>query len=351
VRTKFAEAYNAINLARNGGLDFYNASMPPFWELEGAPFGTGSDNLCTVVTGDTPDSEQGAARYFKLRLAAPGPVALVQEVARRFVQPAFTSEFGLRHTQMKDVPGFKPVPNDWHLDNARAPAGYEYLLEAQLISDCEISLCFSVRVVTGKAKISARFKMSATQTEEVVVYPALESGAWVRPVVIRDLSAKTLQSFAIIAEKLSSVGLAEVHVGCVMLINGAYAVVPYTGDPMADAIPPGTMVFAVGDSCPLGFEKVVLTNMPERSRAYLKNAASTDLVVEGDGKHSHSDALVKMEPEVNWVHQLTNLGRGAQGESTLFYPADDGGPPHTHPLSEAESTPPTRDIIMCRRIG
>lgn len=351
MRTKFAEAYNAINLARNGGLDFYNSSMPPFWELEGAPFGTGSDNLCTVVTGETPDSEQGAARYFKLRLVAPGPVSLVQEVARRFVQPAFATAFGLRYPAMKDVVGFKPVPNDWRLDNARAPAGYEWLVDAHLIGDCEISLCFSVRVTAGKAKISARFKMSATQTEEVVVYPALESGAWVRPVVMRDLSAKTLGAFSIVAEKHPSVGLAEVHIGCVMLINGSYAVVPYTGDPMAEAIPPGTMVFAVGDSCPAGFEKVVLTNMPERSRAYLKNSASSDLVVEGNGKHNHADAIVKMEPETDWVHQLTNYGRGAQGESTLFYPADDGGPPHTHPLSEAETTPPTRDIIMCRRIG
>jgi hypothetical protein len=341
MRTTTLNAYNAINLVRNGGLDMVGAEFPPFWSLAGADFGEGAGiNFVTVEQGKTPDSPRGAANYFRIRLMSPDPASLDHEFARRFVQPAFVSGLGTAYNSDPTSYG------DYHLDN-RSPSGYGSLSEVQLIRGVELTLSASLLVSFGRAKISFRLNFDNRRREydEKIIYPSLGVAGWVRPSVVFAPDRRPVQSLSIRVERAGT-DISEIRVGDVMLAAGSYKDLPYTGDPFADAVPKGTIVFAFGNSCPPGFEKLSLEGMPSKGRAFLKNAASTSLVVEGEETHSHESAKTEMYPLKDWRRTGVSPGEGEGNDD----PGDDALKVHTHKLEPASHVPPSRDVILCRRL-
>jgi hypothetical protein len=343
MRSKFLEAYNAINLIRNGGLDFVGSGMPPFWQLDGASFGGKTANICSVVKNETPVIEDAAVNYFKLFITSALPVTLRQIVAKRFIQPAFCKTM--------DTSNDGRLPDNHDMDNNRMPRGYDRMEACQLFRG-EMSFSFSVRVVSGAAKVSLRFRRPTADGDTRIVYPAAVSKTWSRPVVNEDIYRDIIESLDFVVEKVGG-EVAEVHLGAFMAAAGSYDTLPYTGDPMADAIPRGAIVFAVGTACPPGFEKVTLSGVPSKGRAYLKTTSPADLAVEGEEAHSHANMVERMEPEVNWPGlgvedgwgvAMDESGRGQQ------YPADLAWDPHTHPITPAVALPSSRDVILCKRL-
>lgn len=343
MRTTTLNEYNAINLVRNGGLDAVGTGIPPFWSLTGASFGEeAGTNFATVKQGETPDSSRGAANYFRTKVRSADPISIDHEFALRFIQPAFATDPGLRHGD--ENTSFE----NYFLDDDRIPCdGYRSITEIQLVRGVELTLSFSVRVVFGKAKISARLNYDdrKLEYEEKTLYAALGISGWSRPSVVFKANNRPVRSLSIRIER-SGTDLSEVHFGDVMLAAGAYKDLPYTGDPFADSIPKGAIVFAFGTVCPPGFEKVSMATMPSLGRACLKNAASSTLEVEGEETHSHDSAKMEMYPKTNWSKIICNPGR----EDEWVYPGDDASKAHTHKLEAAIHVPPTRDVLLCRRL-
>lgn len=350
MRSKFLEAYNAINLIRNGGLDFVGSGMPPFWQLDGASFGGQSPNVCSVVRGETPSSEHAAVNYFKVFVTSSAAVVLRYVVAERFIQPAFS----------KDVAAVSDGGAEYPLDSSRVPPGYMQMRACQLLYG-ELSASWSLRVVSGLVKISVRttvLGVAAQQGLTRVVYPAFTSKSWVRPVVRMPSDdsglefSQPIKAFEFYIEKVGG-EVAEAHLGAFMAASGAYDILPYTGDPMADAIPRGAIVFAVGDTCPPGFEKLVLAGVPSKGRAFLKSDAPADLAVVGEETHRHENMVEKMDPENDWPGLAVEEGWGvAMDESGRAekYPADLGWDIHTHPIDAASVLPSSRDVVLCKRL-
>lgn len=342
MRSKFLEAYNAINLIRNGGLDFVGADMPPFWQLDGASFGGQAANICSVVRGETPASENAAVNYFKLFLTSSTPVVLGHIVADRFIQMGFTTTI--------DTSGSGRIGTQ-DLDNNRAPRGYDEMTTCQLMAG-EMSFSCSVRVLSGTAKLSLRLRGNGGSGAQHVIYPSLVAKDWTRPTVNEDVRKRDVKYIDFIVEKVGG-EVAEVHLGACMAASGSYDALPYTGDPMADAIPKGAIVFAVGNVCPPGFEKLVLTGVPSKGRAFLKSTTPADLAVVGEEAHQHKQLTEKMEPEVDWPGLGVEGGWGvAMDESGRgqVYPADLAWNSHTHPVSAAVALPTSRDVILCKRL-
>lgn len=327
--TRFSVGFNAVNLIRNGGLDFLKdtASMPPFWGVEGADFlAVPPANTLSIVSGETPDSEFGAVNYFKILLASSTPAVLSQEFEERFIQMAFAEELG---------------------EGPRGLNRYRYEVPGcQLIAGW-VSVGLSVRVLRGSVSIAARlFTDSNRQTyEDVGLYQSLSTKEWGRPTIVKDLGMKMLRKIGLVFTSMTP-GLSEIHVGAVMMASGKFSDLPYTGDPMADAIPKGAIVFAFGDACPPGFEKMSLTPVPESGRIFFKQGTPS-LAVEGDERHNHSGASMTMNPEDDWA--ILSLVPTSFGSSYGRY-ADDGSEAHQHTLGLAKHVPPTRDVILCKRL-
>jgi hypothetical protein len=129
--------------------------------------------------------------------------------------------------------------------------------------------------------------------------------------------------------------------------SGSFSDLPYTGDPMADAIPRGTIVMAFGDACPPGFAAIDLEAPSKHGRIFPKNSSSPSMEVEGSEEHDHSQAEMTMNPERGW--DTEDFIPPPYGQS-FGAAADSGAEAHTHPLNEADHTPPSRDVILCKRL-
>lgn len=331
--TFFASHDNAVNLIRNGGLDFVKSTkdVPPFWSLSGAVADAiPPDNKFGLVLGEDPPSVLGAARYFKFDLYSPSKVSLYQEFENRFIQMGFVAELGDPWTD------FQPE---------RIPGKYD-IWETMHLRGIEVTFAFSIRVMSGKVKVSVRAKYKGLSDGVVVLDEALGSKDWIRPSHTLDLGPKKLKGLAIELERTQARASAEVHVGAIMLAVGGVEDLPYTGDPMADAIDAGTIVFAFGEVCPPGFEKMEFEEPPLFGRVYPKSGVpSEDLG--GAESHDHSGARMEMNPEVGWATiEAIPPQRGETGN----VPADEGQAKHTHPTSEVAAVPPTRDVILCKRL-
>lgn len=342
MRSKFLEACNAVNLIRNGGLDFAGSGLPPFWALEGASFAEQTPNNCTVIKNETPISVNAAVNYFKLFLSSPASSTLRYLAAYRFIQMGFCSGVTVA-TDGKF--------NYSTIDAARVPVGYDKMRICQLLRG-EMAFSWSMRVVSGMVKVSLCSREIGSRGIPVVVYSAAASRDWVRPVVNVDVERGALESVDFIIEKIGGEA-AEVHLGAFMGAAGSYDVLPYTGDPMADAIPKGAVVFAVGNFCPPGFERVTLTNVPSKGRAFLKATAPADLAVEGSETHKHTTMVEKMAPETDWPGLGVEDGWGVnmdESGTAKQYPADLAWDAHTHPTDSATSLPSSRDVVLCKRL-
>jgi hypothetical protein len=343
--SRFASAYNAVNLLRNGGLDFVKdaSTTPAFWTVEGAKAGVvPPDNSFSIVTGEDPQVEVGAARYFKVVLSNTTPVVIAQEFLDRFIQMAFDEEFGqFQH-------------NDYTSNDSRLDIQYKSL-GCQHISGIPVSVSFSMRVVKGSSGAKVRMENGdlqngVTRTSDTVATIANASNEWQRFTVVINPTQYMVKRLGIVLEKSSAVsGLAEVHVGAFQMSVGSIGDLPYTGDPMADAIPKNTIVFAFGDICPAGFEKLSFAAPRITGRVFFKDSKPMSLEVEGDEKHDHSGSEMTMNPEENWEKIFLVPTYPSEPENKGIV-ADSAVETHKHPLTKGLHVPSTRDVILCKRV-
>jgi len=339
----FSSDYNAVNLLRNGGLDFVKAgsSIIPFWELDGASLNAvPPDNAFDMVVRETQEVEHGAARYFKFLLSSDDPVTLSQEFSNRFIQMGFVDALGDPWTAAAE-----------HLETNRPP--WEHALEKKyatfdclLVRGIPVTLAFSIRVPQGRASLKVAAVPGNGSDIESEIQSRISSEDWLRPSRALDFGHRRIRKLKIVLSRDPGAGSTEVHLGAFMLAVGASSSLPYTGDPMADAFPPDTVVMAFGDVCPPGFERMVFAAPPEAGRVFPKGGAYSSDTVEGTETHSHEDASVTMNPERHW--STVELIPAASSGSVI---GDSGVSAHEHPKDVALHVPPTKDVILCRRIS
>lgn len=329
----FSSDYNAVNLLRNGGLDFVKpgASEIPFWGIEGAKLNAiPPDNSYEVVVRQTQESENGAARYFRFLLSSDDPVILTQEFSDRFIQMGFVEEVG----------------DPWYdYDRARAPHLYK-TFDCLLVRSTPVTIAFSLRVPDGRVSLKLVAVPGDGSDIESEIQSRVTTKDWIRPTKNADYDYQRIRKMQIVLTRDAGAGSTEVHVGALMMAPGVSSSLPYTGDPSAEAFPENMIVMAFGSVCPPGFEKMEFTAPVEVGRIFPKGGdySSTDVV--GEETHDHADARVTMSPERNWpVNELIPAPQSGTVKG------DDGSVSHEHPKEEALHVPPSKDVILCKRIS
>jgi hypothetical protein len=338
--TRFASAYNAINLIRNGGLDFLKdaVTVPPYWEILNATGGgVPPVNSFTILTGQDPIIEAGASNFFRFVLSNTEEVVLRQEFIERFIQPGFMENLHVGWTQ-----------GDWgRLGSSRNKIDPDPItIGCQAICNTPVMISMSLRIKRGAAKVVIRAQYAyLLTTTDIVVYDAQLSEEWLRPSTLVSLGINQLKSLSIVVSKIDLAGLCEIDVGAIQMSVGDLGPLPYTGDPAAEAVPKGTIVFAYGISCPPGYEKMVFSPPASTGRVFLKGGAPST-AVEGSEKHNHTSEQT-MNPELDWATR--DVIPTPFGETYGVTP-DSAGESHQHDTGEALHVPPTRDVILCKRL-
>lgn len=330
---RFSDLYNTVNLIRNGGLDFVKSSgvVPPFWKIEGAE-GLASPpvNSFEIVENQVPNVGIGAANYFKVILSSRSEVKIIQEFSDPFIQMGF-AEIGGAPWESSDLSSEDLYP----------------IHESMLLRGVEITLSASLRVIKGSVKVSVLPTYKGLTSNPQVIYPALASSSWLRKALPLDLGAKKVKTIEILLQRTGDADVAEVHIGAVSLVLGSATSVPFCGDPMADAIPKGAIVFVVGDVCPPGFEVMSFTPPKTSGRIFPKSAESPSVDVEGDETHDHQESEMTMNPDDDWT--FIDTIPTSHG-SSFGVRADRGDRSHTHEIDKALHVPPSKDIVLCRRL-
>lgn len=337
--TRFASAYNAINLIRNGGLDFLkdSVSTPPYWEVVNATGGAVPPaNSFTIIQGEDPVVEEGAANHFRFILANTEEVLLRQEFIERFIQPTFT----------------KGIEDEWTQEKWNREARNGRISPAPVTNGCQtvcatlVTVAMSLRIKRGAAKVVLRAQLAyTTDVMDVAVYDSHISEEWLRPSSLITLDRRQLKSLSIVLSKIDRAGLCEVDVGAIQMSLGDLGELPYTGDPAAETIPKGAIVFAIGMSCPPGYEKMSFAPPAISGRVFFKGGTPS-MTVEGEEKHDHT-ASQTMNPELDWTTK--DVIPTPFGQSYGVTP-DDGDKAHEHPMGRATHVPSTRDVILCKRL-
>lgn len=338
----FSSDYNAVNLFRNGGLDFVKAGSAeiPFWDIDGARLNAvPPDNGFEIVVRQSQETEYAAARYFRFLLASDDPVVLSQEFSDRFIQMGFVEEVG------ED-----PWGNNDRLEH-NEPAWQEPFqystFDCMLIRGIPVTVALSIRVPQGRASLKIAATPGAGSDIETEVQSRITSEDWLRPAKALDYTFRRIRRLKIILFRDPGAGSTEVHIGALMLAPGVSSSLPFTGDPMADAFPENTLVFAFGDVCPPGFEKQTYAAPSEVGRVFPKGGTYVGDEPVGQETHDHADARVTMNPERNWptVEMIPSDDDRDDGRG------DDASASHEHPKESALHVPPTKDVILCKRIS
>ena len=347
--TRFASAYNAINLIRNGGLDFLkdSVSTPPYWEVVNATGGgVPPANSFTIIQGEDPVVEEGAANHFRFILANTEEVLLRQEFIERFIQPSFAKDIDAQYS------GRDRTPTDWTQEAWNKAALGNRLTPSPVTSGCHticstlLTISMSLRIKRGAAKIILRAQPAyTTNVIDVVVYASQISEGWLRPSTLIDLRRMQLKSLSIVLVKIDRAGLCEIDVGAVQMSVGDLGDLPYTGDPAADAIPKGAIVFAIGMNCPTGYEKISFTPPKIAGRIFFKGGTPS-MTMEGEETHDHETDQT-MSPDMDWPTR--DVIPTPFGESYGLTP-DNAKASHEHEMGQAAHVPPTRDVILCKRL-
>lgn len=336
MRTKFLEAYNASNLIRNGGFEYRSTSgPPPYWEVQGASYASSPNGNYYNVTWDrVPETADAAVNCFDVSLRSSVGVSLLHNFSKRFIQMGFVTtleEGNIDYDQDYDT---------------RMPPGYDNIRVTQLVRDVELTFSFSAYVLSGKVDIYVRFSVDGDVNVNSPMLSGFTAGTWLRPSKVFKFGKGLVEEIEILISRSADVDVAEVLLGNFALAPGAFRDLPYTGDPSADAIPRGAVVFAFGLFCPPGYEKIELEAAPASGRIFLKNGTSEGPSVEGEESHDHSDATMQMKPTYNWdTLTVIQHPEGAQAPAAV----DLASNPHTHALASANHVPPSTDVILCRR--
>ncbi len=336
MRSRFLDVYNTLNLLKNGGLDFDAPAgeHPPYWDVVNAAQGAiPPDNSYTIAKGQTPESELGAANYLDFALVSDKITELNYDFRERFQEQSAGK-----------------ITPPWIHDNRDNPiqGGYK-CVESHLIHGMDVTVGFSVRAVQGEVKVYVVFNYAPNPPEEdeVVLYEALASKEWVRPSAVIHVAGRRLAYISIRIQRVSS-GAAQLQIGSFSLVRGALSSLPYTGDLAAEATPKGAIIFSFGKYCPPGYEKMVFESPPRMGRVFPVNMKPGDEpVVEGTEIHNHSDSDMTMNPELDWPKLgLVPTPHG----SSYGVRADDADESHQHEVTQAIHVPPTKDVILCKRL-
>jgi hypothetical protein len=82
-------------------------------------------------------------------------------------------------------------------------------------------------------------------------------------------------------------------------------------------------------------------------RVFPKSAASSSLELEGSESHDHSESEMTMNPDDDWPSIDTIP---TPHGSSFGVTADRGDRAHTHEIDKAMHVPPTKDMILCKRL-
>jgi len=331
-----------VNLLRNGGLDFVKVGSPviPFWEVDGAAINaTPPNNSFGVVVRETQESEIAAARYLKFSLSSDEPVILTQEFSDRFIQMGFTNEVGQAYDDSQHLEDVAQEFDERQL--------YYETHDCLLVRGSALTISLSMRVPQGRASLKIAAVPGVGDDIETEIKSRVSSEDWIRATHAVDYDYKRIRKLKIILSREPGAGSTEVHLGAFMMALGSSSSLPYTGDPMADAFPDNMIVFAFGDVCPPGFERMAFVSPPETGRIFPKGGSYVGDDVIGSETHDHGDARVTMNPARKW--STTELVPGS--ETSEGSKGDDGTVSHSHPKEEALHVPPTKDSILCKRIS
>ena len=336
MRSRFLDVYNTANLLKNGGLDFdaLPGEPPPFWEIiDAGPGAVPPDNSYAIVKEQVPESELGAPNYLEFALVSDRVTEIRYDFRKKFQEQSAGK-----------------VTPPWIKDNPNNPIPEGYLcLESHLIHGIDVTLGFSIRVPQGEVKVDTVFNYDPNPPteDEVVFYEALASKEWVRPSAVFNVAGRRLSYLSIRLLRVST-GSVQVQIGSFSLARGALVSLPYTGDMAAEARPKGAIIFAFGKYCPPGYEKMEFTPPPRMGRIFPINSTPDEsLSVEGNEVHNHSEAEMTMNPELDWPKlDLIPTPHGA----AYGVRADDSEEPHLHEVTQAVHVPPSKDVILCRRL-
>lgn len=342
MRSRALSSYNVINLIKNGGLAMSAliGEAPPFWAVTGAKYGASpTSNRFNTVTGHTPESANGASRYIEFGLSSDDEVFLTYE---------FYEKFQTESAGRSVPPAVVDCPSPVHYLEDEWKRYYE-VGETQIVRGNPITFSFSAKVTAGSVEVVTRFSIDPDEVGYVdyTQYASLASEDWVRPAQTHNLGNYRLNKVQI-KMKRTRPGTSRIQLGNFMLGAGGHSVLPFTGDMLADTFAKGTIIFAVGEYCPAGFEKMSFTSPEKMGRIFVKSAAGSELEEGGEETHTHEDAMT-MNPVLDW--DTFDLQPPAPASSvTDPVPSADGRVPHTHPLGTAYHIPPSKDVILCRRL-
>jgi len=357
---RFATTHQAVNLLRNGSLEMVEAldsgaQKPHFWSFD-ALIHEALQDAVVVNTFEVLQEDPGPApaSRFRVELVTGEPSKLYQDTTR-------DASVHVQDFPVPLAPSLKPA----------LPQGH-FSTEVHALPKGDYTLSFDVRAYQGTVSIdpAAWDLVGAVQTP---TYPTgqtsvtLGASAIWRRITIQFSVDYALGGVGLQLERTTSSGLAVVEIGNVMLAQGHYRYLPYTGDPLLSAIPKGAIILTMGSVCPPGFEEIGedgLEPLPEwvadepnilaRKGNYPREG--TELV----GTTSHTVDAVEITPGTTDALEFSGpdskVVDGTLVDTSKSNPATDepggsqGVPEHDHTIETAGTRPVSRGYLLCRRI-
>lgn len=356
-----ADTRSLPNLLRNGGFDYAetvdDVLIPHHWTFDGLTTRAASEEAASsyeVILGEAP-AAGGLVDYLKLTILDGSEVGLAQSLVSSAVL-----DF--------------PVPTPPGSARSEVPAGYIGTFERLVTRTRPMSLGISIRVVRGSVAATVRVSdaagsLSVEASLSSRINSAITKGKWQR-LAVSFTPSSTPASVALVFTRLPGSDLAEVHIGNIQMVLGAYADVPYTGDLSLGVMPTNSVIMTFGASCPPGFVELEepAGTVPEAWLAVDPNAKlragafpfhSTGSVT---GEPTHGLETAHFEPAVNDVIALESfsslLGSSTTGSNgynpNVRCPADEPDDSnvadHQHTLEDGGSVPVNRLLRFCRRL-
>lgn len=356
-----ADTRSLVNLLRNGGLDYIEQKdgylLPHFWDLTNlVPRSEAAESKSSyeIITGETPPVG-GLVDYWKLLLLDGRESQLSQSLLS-----AAVFDF--------------PTPLAPNSVRQEVAGGYLSRHERLIYRTRPLSLGLSLRVVRGSVDVTVRVadETGSLAADAVLVSRADASftGRRWRRLAVSFTPTASPAVVSIVLRRATGSDLAEVHVGNVQMVLGAYADVPYTGDPSVSAIPSGAVIMTMGDACPPGFTELTDENGAQVPEAWTAADPAAEVrrgnfpyhsadqsATDGEPTHNAdephftlvNDDVIALESFSSKLASSTNTYN-----ATVRCPADepneDGAADHQHGLTAGGSVPVNRPLRFCRRL-
>ena len=363
---RHADVFSLPNLLGNGAFDFVEdvAGVPTahFWTADGATAAgsAAAQDGWSVVRGEKIEDDEGAADYVRFEMLSGAVVGWRQSF---LADASATLDF--------------PVPLSPGSARREVPAGFLSRYRRTLARSRSYTLGVSVRAARGAVSVQARFLTEdGTPIAEAALTTRHDATAtrrkWRRYAAVLTPAAVP----ATLEIRLTRLGgeLADVHLSLFQLVLGAYETAPYTGDPLAAAVPKDAIVLSLGSVCPPGF---VALEEPEgavpetwtavdptlklRRGAFPVGSAAPTAAPLGAPTHNRADGyhfelaaddVTRFESfESTWGSATSgSVSYNPNVRSPADEPDDRGHADHQHNVREGVSLPAHRRLLLCRRL-